>query len=94
MWLRRAVDAGDTAAMSDLGRILAQRGRLDEAEMWLRRAVDAGETGAMSELAHVLLTQGRKDEAKMWQRRAASISSPRTDVGVVVSDIRTQESTS
>jgi TPR repeat protein len=44
---RRAADAGDTRAMSNLGVLLMQCGDLTEAETWYRRAADAGDTAAM-----------------------------------------------
>ena len=56
--------------MSNLGRVLAQRGQLDEAEMWLRRAGDTGDTTALLDLGRILAQHGRLDEAEMWLRRA------------------------
>ncbi|CAL9436759.1 tetratricopeptide repeat protein [Streptomyces sp. enrichment culture] len=53
-WLRKAADAGHTAAAADLGRALADRGEVREAEPYLEKAADAGETGAATLLGKLL----------------------------------------
>ncbi|MFH9655632.1 hypothetical protein ACH4MT_32695, partial [Streptomyces anulatus] len=44
------IDAGITGAMLDLGNLLADAGRVDEAEHFYRQAADAGNTGATNHL--------------------------------------------
>lgn len=50
IFYRQAADAGLTGAMLDLGNLLADAGRVDEAEHFYRQAADAGLTGAMLNL--------------------------------------------
>ncbi|MFE1824197.1 tetratricopeptide repeat protein, partial [Streptomyces anulatus] len=68
---RQAVDAGDTYAMSNLGVLLAETGRAEEAESFFRTAADDGHTDAMSNLGLLLAKAGRTEEAETFYRQAA-----------------------
>ncbi len=41
-WYRKAADAGDVAAMVNLGALLRKQGQEDQAVQWYRKAADAG----------------------------------------------------
>jgi hypothetical protein len=65
-WLPGA-EAGDTAAMIDMSRLLALAGDLDRAAEWARRAAGSG-LDARIQLSQLLEQAGRPDEAiKEWQ---------------------------
>ncbi|MGW5931082.1 tetratricopeptide repeat protein, partial [Streptomyces anulatus] len=68
---RQAADAGITGAMLDLGNLLADAGRVDEAEHFYRQAADAGNTGGMLNLGNLLADAARVDEAEDLYRQAA-----------------------
>ncbi|WP_410586339.1 tetratricopeptide repeat protein [Amycolatopsis sp. lyj-23] len=72
----RAAELGNAMAMSSLGVLLLQDGRLDEAERWLRQAVDAGGTDAMSNLGLLRQQRGDPAEAERWFRRGAEAGHP------------------
>jgi TPR repeat protein len=78
-WFRKAADAGNAGAMSNLGSLYVTGKGVakDEAEAlrWFRKAADAGNAGAMSNLGSLYVT-GKgvaKDEAEAlrWFRKAA-----------------------
>ncbi|MEV5856927.1 tetratricopeptide repeat protein [Streptomyces anulatus] len=68
---RLAADAGHTGATANLGNLLAEAGRTDEAEAAFRLAADAGHTGATANLGLLLAEAGRTDEAEAAFRLAA-----------------------
>ena len=63
-WLRRAADAGEVVAMSDLA-LLLERDHRDDALAWARRAATAEPTSAHAQrtLGKIALGAGRPDEA-------------------------------
>lgn len=66
-WLPDA-EAGDTAAMLDLSRLLARAGELDRAVEWARRAAAGNGLNARIQECQLLEQAGRLDEAiKEWQ---------------------------
>ncbi|MFF8963193.1 tetratricopeptide repeat protein [Streptomyces globisporus] len=73
----RAVEAGHTNAMVNLGNLLRQAGRGEEAESFYRLAVEAGDTGAMFYLGNLLADAGRGEEAEAFYRQAVEAGSPR-----------------
>ncbi|CAL9293731.1 tetratricopeptide repeat protein [Streptomyces sp. SudanB25_2051] len=66
-WLRKAADAGHTAAAADLGGALADRGDTREAIRYLEKAAEAGDARAMTRLGRLLQIQ-----ATTWLARAAA----------------------
>ncbi|RYP88655.1 hypothetical protein EKO23_01835 [Nocardioides guangzhouensis] len=70
-WLRPAAEAGDIAAMTDLGVALEQAGETAAAQSWTLRAAEAGDTHAMLNMGARLFADGRQDEARRWAERAA-----------------------
>ena len=52
------------AAMNNLGLLLAEAGRTEEAEQWYRRAAEAGHIKAMYNLGLLAKGQGQPDEAE------------------------------
>ncbi|MFI0249665.1 tetratricopeptide repeat protein [Streptomyces californicus] len=68
---RRAVEAGDSYAMVNLGILLSGTGREEEAESFYRQAVDAaGHSIAMFNLGNLLSEAGRVEEAESFYRQA------------------------
>ncbi|WP_211348222.1 tetratricopeptide repeat protein [Saccharothrix texasensis] len=61
-------DAGNTDALNNLGVLLAEQERADEAEDHFRRAIDAGNTDALNNLGVLLAEQERADAAKQLYR--------------------------
>ncbi|KND26905.1 tetratricopeptide repeat protein [Streptomyces anulatus] len=57
--------------MVNLGVLLAETGRAEEAEASFRQAADAGHSNAMVNLGILLAKVGRAEEAKASIRRAA-----------------------
>jgi TPR repeat protein len=70
-WYRKAADAGDVAAMVNLGVLLRKQGKEDQAMQWYRKAADAGDADAMFNLGAMLAEQGEEDQAVQWYRKAA-----------------------
>ncbi|MFJ6889609.1 tetratricopeptide repeat protein [Streptomyces californicus] len=69
---RRAVEAGDSYAMVNLGILLSGTGREEEAEGFYRQAVEAaGHSIAMFNLGSLLSEAGREEEAASFYRQAA-----------------------
>ncbi len=68
---RKAADAGDHIAQSNLGLLLNRRGLVAEAERWWRKAADAGYHEAQSNLGVLLKERGDLAEAEQWFRKAA-----------------------
>jgi tetratricopeptide (TPR) repeat protein len=69
--LRPAVEAGDSFAMTALGRLLLKHSdRHDEAESWLRRAAQTSRRSdsALGLLGQLLVNDGRGDEANRLKR--------------------------
>ncbi|MFF0198745.1 sel1 repeat family protein (plasmid) [Streptomyces anulatus] len=71
VFYRQAVDAGNVIAGFNLGLLLAEAGRADEAEGFYRRAAEAGHCGAMVNLGNLLADVGLADEAESFYRQAA-----------------------
>ncbi|NYS17311.1 sel1 repeat family protein [Streptomyces sp. SJ1-7] len=67
---RRAVEAGHTDALFNLGILLVEAGRGEEAEGFYRRAAEAGDTDAMVNLGNLLKRTGRAREAEVFYQRA------------------------
>ncbi|MEU1798234.1 tetratricopeptide repeat protein [Streptomyces californicus] len=68
---RRAVEAGDSYAMVNLGILLSGTDREEEAESFYRQAVDAaGHSIAMFNLGNLLSEAGRVEEAESFYRQA------------------------
>jgi len=57
--------------MNDLGRLLREKGDLDEAEIWYRRGTETDNPSAMAGLGYVLMAKDDFEEAEVWLRRAA-----------------------
>jgi TPR repeat protein len=72
-WWQPAAHDGDPLAMSLLGSMLYEDGRLEDAEPWLRAAVESGTTDpvAMNCLGLLLKRRGDLDGAAHWFRFAA-----------------------
>ncbi|MEU4178285.1 tetratricopeptide repeat protein [Streptomyces sp. NPDC026589] len=68
---RRAAEAGDTDGMFNLGILLADTGRTDEAEAAYRQAVEAGHPDAMVNFGVLVAASGRRGEAEAICRQAA-----------------------
>ena len=68
---RKAAVAGFTAAMNNLGLLLAESGRVEEAQHWYRLAAQAGHIRAMHNLGLLEKDRGQTDEAERWYRQAA-----------------------
>ena len=58
--------------MYNLGVLLDETGRPDQAEPCLRTAAASGDRHAMHNLGYVLERMGRSAEASRWQRRAGT----------------------
>jgi len=71
-WYRNGADAGDAAAMVNLGALLRKQGKENQAEQWYRKAADAGNADAMVNLGALLAEQGEEDQAEQWYRKAAA----------------------
>jgi len=69
--IRKAADDGNVTAMSNLGALLDEQGKKDQAEQWYRRAADAGNAGAMFNFGLSLFKHGKRDQAEQWYRKAA-----------------------
>ncbi|MFC1410840.1 tetratricopeptide repeat protein [Streptacidiphilus sp. N1-12] len=65
------VEAGIPGAMYNLGVLLLEVGRGDEAKTWFQKAAEAGEMTAAFNLNILLRREGREDEAQQWNRLAA-----------------------
>ncbi|MBW0275513.1 hypothetical protein ATM97_09940 [Nocardia sp. MH4] len=57
---RTAAEAGNSAAMRNLGILLEQRGDLAEAESWFRKAIEAGNNAAADNLGILLAYRDRE----------------------------------
>jgi uncharacterized protein len=69
--LRRRAEAGETAAMYDLGVIAYYERDAETAIRWFREAASRGDTESMYNLAVVLSGLGRAAEAEPWHIAAA-----------------------
>ncbi|CAL9610161.1 tetratricopeptide repeat protein [Nocardiopsis dassonvillei] len=63
-------EQGNTDAMLYLGNLLANVGRVEEAEEWYRKAAEQGLTHATVSLGFMLERVGRMGEAEDWYRQA------------------------
>jgi TPR repeat protein len=73
---RRAAEAGNAGAMNNLGVLLNDKGRVEEATEWFRRAASAGEAAAMVNFGNQLRSDGLIEEAESWYRRAVEAGHP------------------
>ena len=64
--ISKAAAAGHVGAMFNLGVLLHEQGRDDEAEEWYRKAATAGNARAMFNLMFLLERQGKDEEAEEW----------------------------
>lgn len=71
VWLRRAVDGGDTFAIVLLGQLAEEQGVFDDAEYWYRLAYDRNESGAGDRLSNLFRRRGRLSEAVAFFRPGA-----------------------
>jgi TPR repeat protein len=69
--LRRAAEAGDLEAAFDLGVLLRESGRFDEAAYWWRHVADRGSSDAAWNLGLLLNERGDLIGAERWFRQAA-----------------------
>ena len=69
--LRGASAHGNANAAFNLGVLLADAGRPDEAEVAYRQAAETGHVGALNNLGNILADAGRADEAEVAYRQAA-----------------------
>ena len=69
--LHLAADTGHAEAANNLGVLLEQSGRAEEAERWYRAAADTGHAEAANNLGVLLERSGRAEEAERWYRAAA-----------------------
>ncbi|MFE3380976.1 tetratricopeptide repeat protein, partial [Streptomyces anulatus] len=67
---RRAVEAGHSGAMFNLGILLGKAGRFEEAESVYHQAAEAGHSDAMVNLGVLLAKAGRFEEAEVSFRQA------------------------
>ncbi len=74
--LRRAAEAGDMQAATDLGLMLEDNGDLSGAERWLHRAATAGYIPGVLGLGVMLHENGRLEEAEKWLKIAAISEDP------------------
>lgn len=58
-WFRASAEAGDTAGMLNLARVLKPRGEVAEAAMWLARASGADVSAPTPAAAHPLNARSR-----------------------------------
>ncbi|WP_051870777.1 tetratricopeptide repeat protein [Streptomyces anulatus] len=94
LFYRRAAEAGDTDGMFNLGILLADAGRREEAEAVYRRAAEAAHPDAMVNLGALLAATGRRGEAESVYRQAAEAGHPVAlfNLGVLLADAgRTDE---
>lgn len=75
--LRIAADAWDATGVMNLGPLLAEQGRMHEAEQHWLRAANAGWYDAMYELGVISEDRADLKTAKQWYRRAAKGDDPR-----------------
>lgn len=62
--------------MVDLGGLLQEQGRFDEAEEWFLKAAENGDENAAAALGIMLVECGRPVEAEPWLRRAVASAVP------------------
>lgn len=67
-----AADADHHDAEYNLGILLRDLGRPEEAEDWYRKAADADHHDAETSLGTLLRQRGHPEEAERWLRRAAN----------------------
>lgn len=69
--LRKAAEAGDSAAGNELALALVKQGETQEAESWWRKTAEAGDSSSAYNLALLLGKQNKTQEAETWYRKAA-----------------------
>lgn len=74
--LRRAAEAGDMNAATELANMLEDKGDLSGAEHWLRLAANAGYIPGEVGLGLLLSDKGSPEEAAKWLKAAASSEDP------------------
>ncbi|MFF8990992.1 tetratricopeptide repeat protein [Streptomyces sp. NPDC014983] len=74
--LRRAIDQGDTMAVSNLGRLLADEDKHEEALPWLRQALDAGDRSVLAVLGQAENAVGDMEAAGTHLREALAEQIP------------------
>jgi len=62
-WLRKAADHGHPQAITDLSKLVAERGAEDEAVRWMRRAAEDGDTGVFTAYEVMLYEKRMRDLA-------------------------------
>ena len=70
---RHAIEIGDTAALTNLGVLLAEQGDLDDAEILLRQACELGEANGMYNLGVLLERRSELTEAETRYRQAIEL---------------------
>jgi tetratricopeptide (TPR) repeat protein len=75
MWLTLA-EAGDGAAMYNLGLLFWRKEQLEDAERWWRRGADAGDAECYNKVGVMRLSAGDSEEADRWFRRGADHGDP------------------
>ena len=68
--LEIAEEWNDPVAMYNLGNLLYEQGKLEEAEHWFKLSADHGDLGAMNNLGILLYEQGKLEEAEHWFKLA------------------------
>lgn len=74
--LRRAAEAGDIDAATDLADMLEEDGDLSGAEYWNRRAANAGDMYGALSLGLILCDKGNMEEGAEWLQSAATSENP------------------
>ena len=68
--------------MLNLGVMLAETRRQEEAETWYRKAAAAGVDAAMNNLGNLPTETGRREEAQTWYQKAATIGNAHAMYGL------------
>lgn len=85
---REAAVLGDAEAMTLLGIVLEEDGRVDEAEQWYRRGAATGRYQCMVQLGHFLHGSGRIAEAEGWYGASADIPESKARVANATAGLR------
>jgi TPR repeat protein len=67
---RQEAAEGNPLSMCELGFMLEEEGKSEQAEEWYRKAADSGPSGAMNNFGLFLARHGRLDQAERWLRKA------------------------
>ncbi|MFI9808530.1 hypothetical protein ACIHEJ_29895, partial [Streptomyces sp. NPDC052301] len=83
-WFCKAIEAGNTECMRDLGILLADRldpPDLDAAQEWYRKAIEAGNTDAIANIGDLRSRQGDKAGAvDAWRRALETLGGSRQSI--------------